>query len=148
MEERGREILDTDPPWFRSELENGVPMVVYHSRGLGRAPLSVVLVTVLYCAEFVSAARVSAINQRTGDDIMTIFTVTFMLVPAILTQLALTFIHRDVGRDRPLVLLLHLLLLGPVIRSVGPLLNWKVKVIPTVCGFYFMHSQGWVIDLT
>uniref|UniRef100_A0A8D3AR15 XK-related protein n=1 Tax=Scophthalmus maximus TaxID=52904 RepID=A0A8D3AR15_SCOMX len=92
----------------------GVLLVVNHSRV--HAPLSVVLATVLYCAEFVCAAVLSCMYHQTGDVIWTGFTVTFMLLPAVLIQLTLTFIHRDLGRDRPLVLLMHLLLLGPVVR--------------------------------
>ncbi|KAG7266508.1 hypothetical protein CRUP_036524 [Coryphaenoides rupestris] len=46
------------------------------------------------------------------------FTVAFAVVPAVLIQLALTFFHRDLGRDRPLVLLLHLLLLGPCLEAL------------------------------
>uniref|UniRef100_A0A674NIQ6 XK-related protein n=1 Tax=Takifugu rubripes TaxID=31033 RepID=A0A674NIQ6_TAKRU len=122
MEEQEREISDIDPPDHPSEAENGVMLVVSHSRDRGRAPLSVVLATVLYCAEFVSAAVLSSMYHKTDDEIWMSFTITFMLVPAVLTQLALTFIHRDVGRDRPLVLLLHLLLLGPVIRCFEALI--------------------------
>uniref|UniRef100_A0A3B3ZTK6 XK-related protein n=1 Tax=Periophthalmus magnuspinnatus TaxID=409849 RepID=A0A3B3ZTK6_9GOBI len=55
--------------------------------------------------------------HKSEDGIWMGFTLAFMLVPAVLIQLALTFIHRDLGRDRPLVLFLHLLLLGPVISD-------------------------------
>ncbi|KAG7251264.1 hypothetical protein CRUP_003686, partial [Coryphaenoides rupestris] len=88
-------------------------LVVNQSRV--RPPLSVVLATVLYCAELVSAFVLCAAYHRTHDSIWMGFTVAFAVVPAVLIQLALTFFHRDLGRDRPLVLLLHLLLLGPVI---------------------------------
>lgn len=118
MEEQEREISTMDPPECTSLGENGVVLVVNRSRVRGCAPFSVVLATVLYCAEFVSAAVLCSMYRKTEDYIWLGFTITFMLVPAVLIQLALTFIHRDVGRDRPLVLFLHLLLLGPVIRLV------------------------------
>ncbi|KAM3867013.1 XK-related protein 2 [Diretmus argenteus] len=89
-------------------------LVVNHSRIL--PPFSVVLATLLYCAEFVSASVLCAMYSKSDDTIWMGLTITFMLVPAVLIQMALTFIHRDLGRDRPLVLFLHLLLLGPVIR--------------------------------
>uniref|UniRef100_A0A3P8SAM5 XK-related protein n=1 Tax=Amphiprion percula TaxID=161767 RepID=A0A3P8SAM5_AMPPE len=112
MEEQEREISDMER--CSSVAENGVMPVVNHSHV--RAPLSVVLATVLYCAEFITAAVLSSMYHKTDDVIWMGFTITFMLVPAVLIQLTLTFIHRDLGRDRPLVLFLHLLLLGPVIR--------------------------------
>lgn len=114
MEEQERDISDIDPQECSSVMENGVMLVVNQSRV--RAPLSVVLATVLYCAEFVTAAVLCSYYQKTEDVIWMGFTIAFMLVPAVLIQLTLTFIHRDLGRDRPLVLFLHLLLLGPVIR--------------------------------
>ncbi|XP_029961674.1 XK-related protein 2 [Salarias fasciatus] len=112
MEEQDREISDVE----RSSTlaENGVLLVVNHSRV--RPPLSVLLATVLYCAEFITAAVLCSMYRKTDDNIWMGFSITFMLVPALLIQLTLTFIHRDLGRDRPLVLFLHLLLLGPVIR--------------------------------
>lgn len=116
MEEREREISDMDPQEDRSEPEDGVMLVVSRGRGRGLPPLSVVLAAVLYLAEFVSAAVLSSMYHKTKDDTWMGFTIAFTLVPAVLTQLALTFFHRDAGRDRPLVLLLHLLLLGPLIR--------------------------------
>ncbi|XP_028314781.1 XK-related protein 2 [Gouania willdenowi] len=94
--------------------ENGVLLVVNQSRV--QPPLSVVLATVLYCAEFITAAVLCSMYRKTDDLVWMGFSIAFMLVPAILIQLTLTFIHRDLGRDRPLVLFLHLLLLGPVIR--------------------------------
>ncbi|XP_054647334.1 XK-related protein 2 [Dunckerocampus dactyliophorus] len=115
MEEREREISYTDA----SVAESGVMLVVNPSRV--RPPLSVVLATVLYCAEFLNAAVLCGGYSRTDDVHWLGFTITFMLVPAVLIQMTLIFIHRDVGRDRPLVLLLHLLLLGPVIRCFDAL---------------------------
>ncbi|KAM6924275.1 XK-related protein 2 [Xenentodon cancila] len=111
-EDQDREITDMEQ--CSSAAENGVMLVVNHSRV--RPPLSVVLATVLYCAEFVTSAVMCSMYHKTDDAIWMGFTITLTLVPAVLIQLTLTFIHRDLGRDRPLVLFLHLLLLGPVIR--------------------------------
>ncbi|XP_041709030.1 XK-related protein 2 [Coregonus clupeaformis] len=117
MEEEGdpvEKISDVDQFHHESPSENGVMLVVNHSNI--QPPFSVVLATLLYCAEFVCAAVLCNMYHKSDDDIWMGLTITFMLVPAVLTQLALTFIHRDLGRDRPLVLFLHLLLLGPLIR--------------------------------
>lgn len=119
MEEQEREISDIDPLECPSVAENGVMVVMNHRRV--HAPLSVVLATLLYCAEFVTAAVLSSRYHKTDDVIWMGLTITFMLLPAMLIQLTLTFIHRDLGRDRPLVLLLHLLLLGPIIRCIEAL---------------------------
>lgn len=119
MEEQEREISHIDPQECPSVAENGVMLVVCHSRV--HPPFSVVLATVLYCAEFAAAAVLCSMYHKTHDEIWMGFTITFMLLPAVLIQLALTFIHRDLGRDRPLVLFLHLLLLGPVIRCIEAL---------------------------
>lgn len=119
MEEQEREISDLDPHEVPPAAENGVMLVVNHSHV--HPPLSVVLATVLYCAEFVAAAVLCSMYHKTDDVIWMGFTIAFMLVPAVLIQLTLTFIHRDLGRDRPLVLFLHLLLLGPVIRCLEAL---------------------------
>lgn len=113
-QEQEREISDMDPQEYTSVAGNGVMLVVNHSRV--HAPLSVVLATVLYLAEFISAAVLCSRYHKTHDVIWMSLTIAFMLLPAVLIQLALTFIHRDLGRDRPLVLFLHLLLLGPLIR--------------------------------
>ncbi|XP_029020571.1 XK-related protein 2 [Betta splendens] len=114
VEEPEREISDLD-----AGPEDGVMLVV--SRRRVQPPFSVVLATVLYCAEFAVAAVLCSMYRKTDDVTWMSFTITFMLLPAVLIQLALTFIHRDLGRDRPLVLFLHLLLLGPVVRCVEAL---------------------------
>ncbi|XP_074505538.1 XK-related protein 2 [Sebastes fasciatus] len=118
MEEQEREISDLDPQETSSTMhvvqENGVMLVVNQSQI--QPPFSVLLATIIYCAEFITAAVLCSMYHKTDDVIWMSFTIIFMLLPAVLIQLALTFIHRDLGRDRPLVLFLHLLLLGPVIR--------------------------------
>lgn len=102
-----------------SKTENGVMLVVNHSNI--QPPFSVILATLLYCAEFCVAAYMCSMYHKSGDTIWMSLTITFMLVPAVLTQLTLTFVHRDLGRDRPMVLFLHLLLMGPIIRCIEAL---------------------------
>lgn len=116
LEEQERDISDLDPQENSSVADEGLMLVVSHRRV--RPPFSVVLATVLYVAELITAAALCGMYHKTNDVIWMSFTITFMLVPALLIQLTLTFIHRDLGRDRPLVLFLHLLLLGPVVRWV------------------------------
>lgn len=95
----------------------GVAVVLNHKRAT--PPLSVLWATVLYCAEIVCAAVLCRHYHSSGDKTWMGLTITFVLVPSVLTQLTLTFIHRDLGRDRPLVLFMHLLQMGPLIRWVG-----------------------------
>ncbi|XP_056456739.1 XK-related protein 2 [Gadus chalcogrammus] len=102
-----------------ASMENGVMLVVNHSRI--KPPFSVVLATLLYCAEFITASVMCSMYHKTEDTVWLGFTISFVLVPAVLIQMALTFFHRDLGRDRPLVLFLHLLLLGPVVRCLEAL---------------------------
>lgn len=140
MEEQGSEITDMER--CSSWEERGVMVVTPHRRVL--PPLSVVWATLLYCAEFITACFLCKNYHRSGDVIWMSFTIVFMLVPAVLIQLTLTFIHRDLGRDRPLVLFLHLLQLGPVIRweTEGRSLNYthtQKKSIKTVRIINMIH---------
>ncbi|KAJ8015725.1 hypothetical protein DPEC_G00029120 [Dallia pectoralis] len=107
-------ISDLDQFHHESPCELGSTLIVNHSKL--QAPFSVVWATLVYIAEFVCAAVLCSMYHKSDDQIWMGLTITFMLAPAVLIQLALTFIHRDLGRDRPFVLLLHLLLLGPLIR--------------------------------
>ncbi|KAI1898121.1 hypothetical protein AGOR_G00069090 [Albula goreensis] len=114
------DIFDCQEHVPTSKPPNGVVLVVTRSKI--KPPFGVVIATVLYCAEFVSAAVLCSMYHKTDDQFWLGLTITFMLVPSVLTQLTLTFVHRDVGRDRPLVLFLHLLLqMGPIIRCVEAL---------------------------
>ncbi|KAI5629989.1 XK-related protein 2 [Silurus asotus] len=99
--------------------ENEVVLVINHSKI--RPPFSVLWATVLYCAEFICASVLSSMYHTSDDVIWMGLTITFILVPSVLTQLTLTFVHRDLGRDRPLVLFMHLLQMGPIIRCVEAL---------------------------
>ncbi|NXP35633.1 XK protein, partial [Leiothrix lutea] len=68
-----------------------------------------------FMSETAAALCLSASYRHAGDHTWQTLTLLFALVPCALVQLSLVFIHRDVSRDRPLVLLLHLLQLGPLV---------------------------------
>ncbi|XP_026878395.2 XK-related protein 2 [Electrophorus electricus] len=119
MDEAVENSISEIPQVSPVPAENGFVMVISHSKV--HPPFSVVWATVLYCAEFICAAVLCSMYDRSGDVIWMGLTITFILVPSVLTQLTLTFIHRDLGRDRPLVLFMHLLQMGPIIRCVEAL---------------------------
>ncbi|XP_016422252.1 membrane transport protein XK isoform X1 [Sinocyclocheilus rhinocerous] len=83
-----------------------------------RLPSSVLVSVSLFTAETTAALYLSSTYRSAGDQIWQCFTLLFTLVPSVLVQLTLIFIHRDLSRDRPLVLLLHILQLGPIIRCL------------------------------
>uniref|UniRef100_A0A096M5N7 XK-related protein n=1 Tax=Poecilia formosa TaxID=48698 RepID=A0A096M5N7_POEFO len=132
MEEQGSEITDMERCSSREEY--GV--IVESPRHRVNPPLSVVWTTMLYCAELITACILCKSYHKTNDVFWMSLTIVFMLVPAVLIQLTLTFIHRDVGRDRPLVLLLHLLQLGPLIRFIDLCKCFEALVV------YFKAGQN------
>ncbi|KAK5861153.1 hypothetical protein PBY51_022570 [Eleginops maclovinus] len=83
-----------------------------------RLPSSIFVSVSLFTAETTAALYLSSTYRSAGDQIWQGLTLLFTLVPSVLVQLTLTFIHRDLGRDRPLVLLLHILQLGPIVRCL------------------------------
>ncbi|KAM4701361.1 endoplasmic reticulum membrane adapter protein XK-like isoform 2-T2 [Discoglossus pictus] len=81
-------------------------------------PGSVLVSLSLFVAETVTALYLSSTYSSAGDRIWQSLTLLFCLLPCVLVQLSLIFIHRDLSRDRPLVVLLHLLQLGPLVRCI------------------------------
>ncbi|GCB62856.1 hypothetical protein scyTo_0007296 [Scyliorhinus torazame] len=86
-----------------------------------RPPGGILVSVFLFAAELVAALYLSSTYSSAGDRIWQGLTLVFVLVPSILVQFTLTFVHRDVSRDRPLVLFLHLLQLGPFVRCLEAL---------------------------
>uniref|UniRef100_A0A3Q4BW46 XK-related protein n=1 Tax=Mola mola TaxID=94237 RepID=A0A3Q4BW46_MOLML len=83
-----------------------------------RLPTSIFVSVYLFTAETTAALYLSSTYSSAGDKIWQGLTLLFTLVPSVLVQLTLTFIHRDLSRDRPLILLLHILQLGPIVRCL------------------------------
>ncbi|KAL1766284.1 membrane transport protein XK, partial [Sigmodon hispidus] len=79
-------------------------------------PASVLASLFLFVAETIAAFYLSSTYHSAGDRMWQSLTLLFSLMPCALVQLTLLFVHRDLSRDRPLVLLMHLLQLGPLYR--------------------------------
>ncbi|KAM5221101.1 endoplasmic reticulum membrane adapter protein XK [Ctenodactylus gundi] len=79
-------------------------------------PASVLASLFLFVAETTAALYLGSTYRSGGDRMWQALTLLFSLLPCGLVQLTLLFVHRDLSRDRPLVLLMHLLQLGPVFR--------------------------------
>lgn len=79
-------------------------------------PFGIVFITLLYCGELTAACVVSYAYSRSNDLFWLSLTLLLMLVPSAMDQLTLIFVHRDLTSDKPFILFLHLVLLGPLIR--------------------------------
>lgn len=122
----GGNVMDVRTP---SEAARRVPQMAEWVRM--RLPSSIFVSVSLFTAETTAALYLSSTYRSAGDQIWQGLTLLFTLVPSVLVQLTLTFIHRDLGRDRPLVVLLHILQLGPIVRSV-----------PCCLSLWLAHTQA------
>ncbi|XP_074771117.1 XK-related protein 2 [Athene noctua] len=99
----------------------GCPPAATAAPSRAKLPLGIVFSTALFCGEGAAAAVLCLSYGHSDDRFWLALTVFFVLCPSVLVQLTLIFIHRDLSRDRPLVLLMHLLQLGPIIRCMEAL---------------------------
>ena len=65
------------------------------------------------------ASVIASVFLFVADRMWQVLTLLFSLMPCALVQFTLLFVHRDLSRDRPLALLMHLLQLGPLYRYVS-----------------------------
>ncbi|XP_034987505.1 XK-related protein 2 isoform X2 [Zootoca vivipara] len=116
----------TSEEWSEHALPRGAR---YHPRHIVRRvasqtvtrvnpPMGIAFTTFLYCAEITSACIVSYAYSRSNDVFWLSLTLLLMLIPAVMDQLTLIFVNRDLTSDQPFILFMHLVLLGPLIRCL------------------------------
>ena len=79
-------------------------------------PFSIIFSTVLYCAEVAFGLYMFEIYRKANDTFWMSFTISFIIVGAILDQIILMFFNKDSRRNKAALLFWHILLLGPIVR--------------------------------
>lgn len=79
-------------------------------------PFSILFSTFLYCGEAVSTLYMVRIYRKNSEIYWMTYTFSFFMFSSVMVQLTLIFVHRDLGKDKPLSLFMHLILLGPIVR--------------------------------
>uniref|UniRef100_A0A2I3HRQ6 XK-related protein n=1 Tax=Nomascus leucogenys TaxID=61853 RepID=A0A2I3HRQ6_NOMLE len=82
-------------------------------------PFSILFSTFLYCGEAASALYMVRIYRKNSETYWMTYTFSFFMFSSIMVQLTLIFVHRDLAKDKPLSLFMHLILLGPVISCAN-----------------------------
>ncbi|XP_027692401.1 XK-related protein 2-like isoform X2 [Vombatus ursinus] len=81
-------------------------------------PFSILFSTFLYCGEVASAIYMIDIYRKSNDRFWTVFTSIFCFGGSIMDQLTLIVVHKDLSKNKPLVLFMHFLLMGPIVRCL------------------------------
>ncbi|XP_072482515.1 XK-related protein 2 [Notamacropus eugenii] len=87
-------------------------------------PFSILFSTFLYCGEAASALYMANVYQKSNDTYWMTYTVVFFLFASIMDQLTLIFVHRDLAKDKPLLLFMHLILMGPLVRCLEAMVKY------------------------
>uniref|UniRef100_A0A8C2S810 XK-related protein n=1 Tax=Capra hircus TaxID=9925 RepID=A0A8C2S810_CAPHI len=64
------------------------------------------------------------IYRKNSETYWMAYTFSFFMFSSIMVQLTLIFVHRDLAKDKPLSLFMHLILLGPVIRCLEAMIKY------------------------
>ncbi|XP_037678437.1 XK-related protein 2 isoform X3 [Choloepus didactylus] len=87
-------------------------------------PFGILFSTFLYCGEAASALYMVRIYRKNNETYWMTYTLSFFMFSSIMVQLTLIFVHRDLAKDKPLSLFMHLILLGPVIRCLEAMIKY------------------------
>ncbi|XP_043829601.1 XK-related protein 2 [Dromiciops gliroides] len=87
-------------------------------------PFSILFSTFLYCGEAGSALYMANFYQKSNDTYWMTYTIVFFLIASVMDQLTLIFVHRDLAKDKPLLLFMHLILMGPVVRCLEAMVKY------------------------
>ncbi|XP_047393182.1 XK-related protein 3 [Sciurus carolinensis] len=87
-------------------------------------PFSIVFSTFLYCGETISALYVFNIYRMNNDKFWMSFTIGLFFVGIVLDQVTLMFFHKDLNKNKVILLFWHIFFLGPIVRCLCVIINY------------------------
>uniref|UniRef100_F7CWH2 XK-related protein n=1 Tax=Monodelphis domestica TaxID=13616 RepID=F7CWH2_MONDO len=123
-QEKKQEQVPEPEPEPKSKPETKPKSVIQGTKTRCTFPYSILFSTFLYCGEASSALYIASIYHTSNQNNWMVYTMVFFLIASIMDQLTLIFVHRDLTKDKPLLLLMHLILLGPVVRCLEAMFKY------------------------
>ncbi|XP_044538511.1 XK-related protein 2-like [Gracilinanus agilis] len=81
-------------------------------------PYGILFSTFLYCGEVASAIYMIDVYRKNNDRFWTGFTSIFCFGGSIMAHLTLLFVYKDLSKNKPLLLFMHFLPMGPIVRCL------------------------------
>ncbi|XP_058515347.1 XK-related protein 3 [Ochotona princeps] len=119
---------DSDSEELDGEKTAGVlaleEIVIQDPKSHIKFPFSILFSTIIYCGEVASALYMFEFYRQKNEKLLMAFTIGIIIIEAILDQVILMFFDMDLARNRAVLVLSHILFLGPIVRCLQIIINY------------------------